>query len=190
MIGRTKIIKTGSGTLRQKMTLHTPAQGWNPEKYFPLVWSIARKYSRENNAEDSDAFGEGLLCLIKAVRTYDSDQGTKLETWIHEVVKTGLNMWKRSENQKKRQICTDYSDELETALERDQEGYPMADAELLRDTIDGIGDDQQRTIALLRLDGQVWNQIGQTIGCNYRTAQKSFDRDVMPLIQARLAINA
>jgi len=68
------------------------------DKHFPLVWRACRSFARErreSHPDDSDAFGEGLIHLMRALESYDETQGTKLETWIYNCVSLGLKSWRK-----------------------------------------------------------------------------------------------
>jgi RNA polymerase sigma factor (sigma-70 family) len=180
MIDRGNTIKTGSGTLRQKMTLHTPAQGWNPEQHYPLVWSIARKYSRENNSEDSDAFAEGLLAMAKAVESYDPEKPASLTTWIKNRVNWALLDWYRL-RKSKAFSCVEYP-ELIADDHREKADYDLISQ--LRGSVD-LFDGRLRAILVGRLDGLTFAEIGDSLGCSKQAAEQLFHRRVLPVLQAR-----
>jgi RNA polymerase sigma factor (sigma-70 family) len=180
MIERTNTIKTGSGTLRQKMTLPTPAPGWKPEQHFPLVWSIARKYSRENNSEDSDAFAEGLLAMTKAVESYDPEKPASLTTWIRNCVNWALLDWAKL-RKSKAFSCVE-SPELIADDHREKADYDSI--EKLRGSVD-LFDGRLRAILVGRLDGLTFAEIGDELGCSKQAAEQLFHRRVLPVLQAR-----
>lgn len=156
-IGKTKQHKTREDA--------PPGLGEDISQHFPLVWSIARSFAREKretHRDDSDAFGEGLLHLLKALETYDETRGTKLETWIVEVVRTGLLMSKRAESAQRRTARFDYEADIETAENR-PESYPLEDVETLGKLIGQIEDKKQRDIAVLHFSGYSWVQIGRKL---------------------------
>jgi len=180
MIEQTNPTKTGSGTLRQKMTLLTPAQGWNPEQHYPLVWSIARKYSRENNAEDSDAFAEGLLAMAKAVESYSPDQSASLATWITSNVKWALLDYYRL--RKSKAFSCIESPELIADDDRGKADYDSL--QKLRESAE-LFTGKLRSIFVGRLNGLTFGQIGDELGCSKQAAEQLFHRRVLPVLQER-----
>jgi len=180
MIDQGNTIKTGSGTLRQKMTLLPPAQGWKPEQHFALVWSIARKYSRENNSEDSDAFAEGLLAMAKAVESYDAEKPASLTTWIRSNVNWALLDYHKLRKSKAFN-CVE-SPELIVDDHREKADYDSI--EKLRGSVD-LFDGRLRAIFVGRLDGLTFAEIGDSLGCSKQAAEQLFHRRVLPVLQAR-----
>ena len=162
------------------MTLHTPAQGYDPKQHYPLVWSIARKYSRENNSEDSDAFAEGLLAMAKAVESYDPEKPASLTTWIRSNVNWALLDWYRL-RKSKAFSCVE-SPELIADDHREPADFDLISQ--LRGSVD-LFDGRLRAIFVGRLDGLTFAEIGDSLGCSKQAAEQLFQRRVLPVLQAR-----
>lgn len=162
------------------MTLLPPAPGWNPEQHYPLVWSIARKYSRENNADDSDAFAEGLLAMAKAVESYDPEKPASLTTWIKNCVNWALLDWYRL-RRSKAFSCVEYP-ELIADDHTEKADYDLISQ--LRGSVD-LFDGRLRAILVGRLDGLTFSEIGDSLGCSKQAAEQLFHRRVLPVLQAR-----
>jgi RNA polymerase sigma factor (sigma-70 family) len=54
-----------------------------------LVYSAAMKFAGTRNVEDTEAFSDGCLGLLKAVRTYTNDQG-KFSTWATWLIESAI----------------------------------------------------------------------------------------------------
>jgi RNA polymerase sigma factor (sigma-70 family) len=180
MIDLGNTIKTGSGTLRQIMTLHTPALGYDPKQHYPLVWSIARKYSREQNAEDSDAFAEGLLAMAKAVESYDPEKPASLTTWIQNNVKWAMLDYYRLRKSKAFQ-CVE-SPELIADDHPEKADYDLI--QNLRESAE-LFTGKLRSIFIGRLNGLTFAEIGDSLGCSKQAAEQLFHRRVLPVLQDR-----
>jgi len=159
--------------------------------HFPLVWRACRSFARErreSHPEDSDTFSEALLYLLKALETFDDSKGMKLESWIVTVVKTGLLQQKRYESAKRRSAKLDLEFDLNSA-ETPLESYPSEDVETLRNAIDSLPDERQRTIAEQRLNGCEWHEIGRNVGLTRSNASLLFRSKVLPQLQESLGVN-
>lgn len=159
----------------------------NIEKHFPLVWSIARSFSRETS-EDSDAYAEGLLWLVEALRTYDETKGTKPQTWIYGIVKNGILQWKRKRSNA-RMFSDEDSDNILESVESAVDPFPSDDVADLVQAVLSIDDPRLRDISVCRMAGHSWDAIGREVGCSASTAADHFNRRVMPQLRSAFGVS-
>lgn len=146
----------------------------NLEQYFPLVWSIARSFSRENS-EDSDAFAEGLIHLLNASRTYDPERGN-FATWARTLIVNGLRQWGKRRCSRPLETCED------DPVEPERGSYPVESVTLLYAAASGF-DGKDGRILRSRLNGETWKEIGDSLGCSKQAAEQLFNRRILPRLR-------
>lgn len=154
----------------------------NIEKHFPLVWSIARSFSREQS-EDSDAYAEGLLHLFHAAKTYDPERGN-FATWARTLVLNGLRQWRKKRGNA-RLLGSDVDQETEQ-IERGS--YPIEQARQLAVVASEItGKDGE--ILRARLNGETFDVISQRLGVSRQAVEQRFNRRVMPQLRSAFGVS-
>lgn len=175
-IGKTKQHKTREDA--------PPGLGEDISQHFPLVWSIARSFAREKrerHRDDSDAFGEGLLHLLKALETYDETRGAKLETWITINVRSGINAWSKLSATR---LCENIDSELEIES-RCEESSLLHDLERIPSLVELFDQSKLRSILSQRIEGRTWKEIGDTLHCSKQAVEQLFNRQIMPVLRGQ-----
>jgi RNA polymerase sigma factor (sigma-70 family) len=159
-----------------------PGLGEDIKQHFPLVWSIARSFAREKretHRDDSDAFAEGLLHLLKALETYDPKHGASLQTWIGINVKHGINTWRKLR-------CSSVNDHIEFAENIEAkhcETTNYDDLEKLACSVDLFPQEKLRSILSQRIDGKTWREIGDSLKCSKQAAEQLFTLRILPVLR-------
>ena len=154
----------------------------NIEKHFPLVWSIARSFSREQS-EDSDAYAEGLLHLFHAAKTYDPERGN-FATWARTLVLNGLRQWRKKRGNA-RLLGSDVDQETP---ETERCDYPIEQAKRLYAAAGEI-DGTDGEILRARLNGETFDVISQRLGVSKQAVEQRFNRRVMPQLRSAFGVS-
>lgn len=173
-IGKTKQHKTREDA--------PPGLGEDISQHFPLVWSIARSFAREKretHRDDSDAFGEAMIYLIEALRTYDPERGTSLKTWITIKIKTGVNRWRKLRSVKLNENI-EFAEEIPA---RHEESTCFDDLEKLARSVDLFPQEKLRSILSQRIDGKTWREIGENLRCSKQAVEQLFTLRILPVLR-------
>jgi RNA polymerase sigma factor (sigma-70 family) len=154
------------------------------EQYFPLVWSIARKYAglrKERCRDDSDIYSEGLLGLLKGLETYDETRKTTIQTWIRSTVTWQIRDYLRLGKSK----ILNSTEFPELIAAKEPEPMHFDDVAKLRQCAETLENPKLRRILELRIDGKTWQEIGDSIGRSKQAVEQIFNRRVLPVLQER-----
>jgi RNA polymerase sigma factor (sigma-70 family) len=154
------------------------------QRFFPLVWSIARKYAvfrYEPYREDSDVYSEGLIGLLKAVETYDSSRTASLETWITSCVKWQIRDYLKL---RKSRLLTQ-SEFIDETPAKEHETAAFDDIAKLRDSVELFTDPKLRRIFELRIDGKTLQEIADELKCSKQAIDGLFQRRILPVLKER-----
>ena len=153
------------------------------KQHFPLVWSIARRFAScrgESCSDDSDAYAEGLLLLVKASHAYDPERGT-FATFATACVVNGLAKWSKL---RRNSACVQIPERYEvTCGSGNEESNRHARSARLCEIAGGLPESRFRSMLLLRLDGLGWQEIGDRFGISKQAAEQSFQRGMPALLE-------
>lgn len=114
-------LKSGSEEAYHKLVEHN----------LRLVAYIAKKY-RDTKVDDDDLISLGTIGLIKAVKSFRSDAGTKFATYAARCIENEMLMYLRSRKKSNRDISMDES------IGTDKEGNDLTLKDVLGTEMDGL----------------------------------------------------
>lgn len=155
------------------------------EKYFNLVHRLAKPYAEASssfNVRESEAYSEGLLCLVKARNKFDPTLGFKFITYAYHTIKHGLSSWW---TKNKRFQSTD---ELTTPIAKiESRKFNEEDFVYLRTLVNEFPvDSDVRFIFERRLEGLRLDDIARLLGCKKQNVHQLLHRRIFPVILEKM----
>lgn len=156
------------------------------EDYFDLVHRLAAPYAIASNCveiRNSDAYAEGLLCLVKAKRKFDPTRNVKFITYAYHVIQHGLSAWWKKN--KPIQSTPEWKHVVAPLKERRE--FEEEDIEYLRSLVNEFPiQSENRFIFEKRLQGTKLEDIADLLSCTKQNVDRILKRRIFPILLEKM----
>lgn len=148
------------------------------EDYFDLVYKLAKNYAyacgQHREIRESDAFAEGVLCLLKAKKAFDPSRNSKFLSYAYRCVQCGLVNWWRKYKRHFREYSAE-QDFSEIMGRSEHRPYRLEEIEELWSLVSLFpAGSIERTIFEMRMDGATFQAIGDAVGKTKQNVEQNY----------------
>jgi RNA polymerase sigma factor (sigma-70 family) len=157
----------------------------NAADHLGLVRQIAVKFVFQyDDLEETDAYQDGLLGLVKAVQTFDSDLGYAFSTWASRLIRNAIIDEHRKRDrivggEPLSQVPLEVQDVC--LAEQEQPALPVEMLDAFLTPVPGESENEsldRRILVRHYLDGETWAKIGREMGITREAVRKRGDRAI------------
>ena len=160
----------------------------NPADHIGLLTNIVRLVLGTRIAgpvEDSDAYADGLVGLVRACQKFQPELGYKFSTFAFHCIRNEMRGGHVQRYRQNRAYLTDLPDFDRMSAEPSRQHLTADHLQVLQQAVAALPD-RTRQIVELRLRGVTFKGIGQQLGISKQRVQQIVEREALPQLRQLL----